>query len=351
MFLNRKSSNIIIPEYNFVTFKSDTPMIITPKFVNTGTLEYSTNKTAWNTITSGVNTISANIIYFRGIFDTNSLFANFNATNPMNPWKFNNGVNVKIIGNLNTLLNYNEPPTTLNSYAFSQMFLNCTNITDISELELPAMTLVGVSTHRSMFQNCTSITSIPSDLLPAMTLSNDCYENMFQNCTSITSIPSDLLPAMTLKNSCYKEMFQGCTSITSIPSDLLPAMTLGVWCYGSMFKGCTGITSIPDGFLPATTLTDTCYSQMFDNCTGITFIPSNLLPALIIKDSSYFHMFSGCSNLKINTTSTAGYTRPFRIPIDGTGTNATLALTEMFTGTIGTMKTTPSINTTYYTKD
>jgi hypothetical protein len=62
-------------------------------------------------------------------------------------------------------------------------------------------------------------------------------------------------------------------------------------------------------------------------------------------------MFRGCTSLIVNTTSTPGYTRQFRIPTTGTGTIGTDSLNNMFTNTAGTMNTTPSINTIYYTKD
>jgi len=59
-------------------------------------------------------------------------------------------------------------------------------------------------------------------------------------------------------------------------------------------------------------------------------------------------MFYSCAKLKLSTTQTGNYTTAYRIPKSGTGTTATDALANMFSGTGGTFTGTPSINTTYY---
>lgn len=121
-------------------------------------------------------------------------------------------------------------------------------------------------------------------------------------------------PAMA--DRCYYSMFYGCTSLTAAPS--LPATTLAGYCYYYMFYGCTSLTAAPS--LPATTLADYCYASMFRYCTKI----------------------------KLSTTASGTYTKPYRIPKSGTGTTASGALNNMFANTGGTFKGTPEINTTYY---
>ena len=81
------------------------------------------------------------------------------------------------------------------------------------------------------------------------TMTDQCYESMFNGCTSLTAAPA--LPATTLAGGCYYGMFYGCTSLTTAPS--LPATTLAERCYYGMFYGCTSLTTAPE--LPATTLT------------------------------------------------------------------------------------------------
>lgn len=173
---------------------------------------------------------------------------------------------------------------------------------------------------------------------PAM--ADYCYASMFYGCTSLTAAPS--LPATTLAASCYTYMFYGCTSLTAAPS--LPATTLANYCYSSMFRGCTSLTAAPS--LPATTLANSCYFSMFRGCTSLTTVPS--LPATTLTNYCYRSMFYGCGKIKLSTTASGTYTKSYRIPKNGTGTTASVALDNMFANTGGTFKGTPEINTTYY---
>ena len=202
------------------------------------------------------------------------------------------------------------------TYAFYNLFYNCTNIVSVSENFLPATTLSSNCYH-GMFSGCTSLTTAPAlpaptaefycytgmfngcaslttaPELPATTLNNSCYYSMFKGCTSLTAAPS-ILPATTLSNSCYYQMFYGCTSLTTVPA--LPATTLAGSCYRNMFSGCTNLTISPA--LPATTLSKFCYYQMFYGCTSLTIAPT--LPARQLAEDCYGNMFSGCTNLTIS---------------------------------------------------
>ncbi len=88
-----------------------------------------------------------------------------------------------------------------------------------------------------------------------------------------------------------------------------------------------------------------CY-RMFYNCTSLISIPDLCTESL--QSYSYYEMFSGCTGIKLSTSITADYTRPFRVPYRGTGTQSSNALTNMFAGTGGTFTGTPALNTTYY---
>ena len=89
-----------------------------------------------------------------------------------------------------------------------------------------------------------------------------------------------------------------------------------------------------------------CFYEMFADCKALIKPPE--LPATTLTNNCYDSMFYGCSNIKLSSTQTGEYTVAYRIPSSGTGTTATNALTDMFTGTGGTFKGTPAINTTYY---
>ena len=175
------------------------------------------------------------------------------------------------------------------------------------------------------------------------TMADRCYRSMFNGCTSLTTAPA--LPATTLTDYCYRDMFYGCTSLTTAPE--LPATTLAESCYNSMFYNCTALTTAPE--LPATTLTRGCYIYMFGDCTSLTTAPE--LPATTLAGNCYNGMFSDCIKIKLSTTQTGEYQTVYRIPTSGTGTTSTDALLNMFANTGGTFKGTPSINTTYYTSN
>ena len=333
-----------------------------------GTLEYSTDKTAWDTWDGTIALSSAtsgnkDVLYLRGTGNTKIGYYSEDK-NDYIPWAIS-GTDVRCNGNIETLLDYTTveagqhptmaegcfvgmffgctaltqapvlPAMTLTSGCYSGMFQGCTSLTQAPAL--PATTLT-IDCYQQMFSGCTSLTQTP--VLPAMTLTDNCYCYMFEDCTSLTQAPA--LPATTLANECYYYMFFGCTNLTQAPA--LPATTLTVNCYSFMFQGCTSLTQTPA--LPATTLAIGCYDNMFFGCTSLTQAPA--LPATTLTVYCYRGMFYGCTSLKLSTTQTDEYTQEYRIPSSGTGTTATNALTNMFFSTGGTFKGTPTINTTYY---
>ena len=169
-----------------------------------------------------------------------------------------------------------------------------------------------------LFENCSNLTNASNLILPATALGDHCYYKMFENCTSLTTAPA--LPATTLAVRCYEEMFTGCSSLTTAPA--LPATTLATGCYSIMFTDCTSLTTAPE--LPATELADYCYSGMFSNCTSLTSAPE--LPATELADNCYSGMFQGCTNLNyikaLFTTdpSTGDYTTDWVFGVASTGT-------------------------------
>lgn len=142
----------------------------------------------------------------------------------------------------------------------------------------------------NLFSQCTGLTNAENLVLPATTLTEHCYENMFNGCTNLVKAPK-ALPATTLADSCYDSMFEGCTSLTTAPE--LPATTLAQSCYNDMFRGCTSLATAP--VLPATTLAGGCYYVMFEGCTSLTTAPELLAATLV--ENCYGYMFRGCTSL------------------------------------------------------
>jgi hypothetical protein len=62
-------------------------------------------------------------------------------------------------------------------------------------------------------------------------------------------------------------------------------------------------------------------------------------------------MFYGCTSLKVSSTQTGSYQYSWRIPTSGQGTTASYWSLNMLSGTGGTFKDDPSINTTYYVEN
>lgn len=206
--------------------------------------QFSLDKKTWtsfstdiwnnNKILSGNNTI----VYIKCAEGVMSKDAN-------NYWYFSTSGNVKIGGNITSLLDASMEQTDVPDYAFYKLFSECHNVSDISELELPA-TEVGAYAYANMFEGCntlkSSATSTPE--LPATTIGAYCYQNLFQGWTALTKAPE--LPATTLAEGCYSGLFKGCTSLTTAP--VLPATTLVNDCYDSLFDGCTSLSSINVAF-------------------------------------------------------------------------------------------------------
>ena len=303
-----------------------------------GTLEYSTDASTWSTW-DGATTLSSatsgsdNVLYLRGIGNT-VIMGNKNSYK----WVLT-GSNIACTGNIENLLDYETVKSgghpTMANYCYAHMFRGCTGLTQAPAL--PATTLAAYC-YEYMFYGCTGLTQAPA--LPATTVAIYCYAYMFRDCTSLTQAPA--LPATTMLNYCYSNMFDGCTGLIQAPA--LPATTLATCCYRWMFDGCTSLTQAPA--LPATTVAESCYKSMFRGCAGLTQVPA--LPATTLKRECYYDMFQGCTSLKLSSTQTGEYTQEYRIPSSGTGTTATNALVEMFTGTGGTFTGSPAINTTYY---
>lgn len=193
-----------------------------------GTIEWSTDHNTWTTLagTEEMRSVDKKL-YLRG---KNTCFGTSYGNAHGIKWKLSAKADCN--GNIQTLLDWENPPASIS--------IDCYN---------------------SMFNGCTNLTAAPE--LPATTLANNCYYSMFSDCTNLTSAPE--LPATNLANNCYNVMFSGCTNLTSAPE--LPATTLEINCYNFMFYGCTNLTTAP--VLPATTLEIGCYQAMFQNCSKL----------------------------------------------------------------------------------
>ena len=261
----------------------------------TTTIQYSKNNGEWTNITAGsrigypsISVNAGDIVKFRG---DNQYYASYAHLKDDSNTFGRSTAGFNAYGNLMSLINstgYTSINYLTTNYTFMKLFINCTGLTDASNLILPADTLTK-GCYFNMFSLCSSLISAPE--LPATALAENCYDNMFSGCTSLTTAPS-ILPATTLAAGCYTRMFRGCSSLFNAP--IISATRLAEGCCEAMFEGCTSLTTAPS--LPATTLAQSCYEYMFAGCTGLTTAPS-ILPATTLVYRCYTSMFQGCSNL------------------------------------------------------
>ena len=194
------------------------------------TLEYSTDREAWNNMDTSTTITLANVgdkVYIRGILSGDNTSSNRT--------QFRMSGSIAAIGNCNALWDYRDLDAPLKNYCGHCMFFGCTSLTTAPEL--PA-TIMKEYCYADMFSGCSNLTTAPA--LPATTLADKCYQLMFNGCTSLTKAPE--LPATTLADYCYENMFYGCTSLTTAPK--LPATKLANFCYEYMFKNCTSLNNV-----------------------------------------------------------------------------------------------------------
>jgi len=286
---------------------------VTPQYTTGDTtnnqLEYSTDLgETWTAIASGSPTPDAQKILFRG----SGRQGLFEAMEPTNAWTIATSGMTRVTGNINTVLDYENPPLSVNDYAFCAMFFYCTSLIEAPDLpaasvgpygyaamfmycdaliaapELPATT-IGDYCYFNMFNSCTSLREAPARL-PAATLAEACYYSMFLYCEALETPPE--LPATTLADNCYYNMFTSCTNLQTAPE--LPAANLAEACYDAMFQYCESLEEAPE--LLAANLTSFCYANMFEHCISLKTAPE--LPATALADRCYYYMFSGCTLLQ-----------------------------------------------------
>ena len=196
-------------------------------------LEYSMDGKNWNPYTMGktLGLLDGDELSFRAGEQGNDYFS----FNDEDYYYFKISGSVAAKGNIMSLLDRNCARNSVPSFAFFNLFFDCTGLTSAPDL-------------------------------PATELAEYCYSGMFAGCMSLISAPT--LPATAMAESCYAGMFSVCKSLTKAPK--LPAMKLAKSCYAWMFEGCTSLTKAPA--LLATNLYEHCYSWMFDGCASLNYV-------------------------------------------------------------------------------
>lgn len=172
---------------------------------------------------------------------------------------------------------------------------------------------------------------------------------------SVSGMIHDMLDyhgSPTVGDSAFKSWFgwksPGDTALVSAENLVITDPVTTSMCEG-MFSRCKGLQRPPR--FAAQALAEKCFQSIFYQCSGLNTLPT--LRVLTLKPACYNTMFLECTGIKLSQTRTGAYQNEYRIPISGTGVNATNATMSTFSGTGGSYApaSTFPINTTIYTSN
>ena len=115
--------------------------------------------------------------------------------------------------------------------------------------------------------------------------SSSSFSHLFKQDKNLSDASNLILPATTLTPWCYSDMFWFCQSLSKAPE--LPATTLEKYCYDSMFYYCSKLNYVKANFTtePSSTYTD---SWLYNVSPTGTFVanPDATWPSTIERNSS-----------------------------------------------------------------
>ncbi|MCQ2165197.1 MAG: BspA family leucine-rich repeat surface protein, partial [Bacteroidales bacterium] len=280
-------------------------------------LEYSRdNGATWQTYSVAehpyISMALGEKIYLRG--HNNTTFGTSNA-NYIRFVSTSGEGDVKVSGDIMTLLDGDNPPANVPDYgffglfsgfnslkdaesldlsaktigtsAYSNMFMDCNRMTDAPEI---GATEVGAYSMSYMFGNCSLMTAGPTVIHP-LTLPASACENMFYGCSKLVTAPE--IAAETIGESTFNGMFYNCSALTGAPS-VIKATTLPTKSCYNMFNGCRALQT-PPAMAEGTTAGNQCCAYMFQNCAALRSIPA--LKYDTAGASAFLSMFNGCKAL------------------------------------------------------
>lgn len=282
-----------------------------------GTMEYSTDNGAtwqvWKQNVSSSNKGTASIsakknsgeytLLFRGTGNSYVCGNSSSGGSSAVTWEID-GSNVKMTGNLETLLDYKTVAAgghpEASGGAFLKMFNNQTALTKAS-IMLP-INLKYNYNFAQMFSGCTKLTKGPEEI--EVIQGEHCCYRMFSGCTKLTQAPKLTIEDRQGRYRCVS-MFENCTSLTSTPI-MIANPAFGQYNYSDsydrMFAGCTNLRKIQSlwalenwgvsGDVDISTPTDNVQFDMYDG-TGILFssVPTDNCTTLAytLKDNKVYY--------------------------------------------------------------
>lgn len=187
-------------------------------------VEYSTNKKSWKTLTAStmldsyVTLNKGKVCYFRG---NNKTFNSSGYTYEWNGFTSNLSTNVLHIGGNIMSLFYGDNFATAKAFDSSVkahcmgMFVGFAGLVDASLLVLPVKEISTVSTYGYMFQDCAQLQKPPVIDLTTPHNGSIC-QYMFYNCTALTETPVLKITNMNYYYGVYAYMFYYCSNLSKI---------------------------------------------------------------------------------------------------------------------------------------
>ena len=271
-------------------------------------IDYSTDKTNWTTITITKNLVTDIVLSNKGdklYFKNNSGYLNNNIKNGFRV-KFYATNNYSVGGDTTTLWNSDcdvnkkmtegclrglfSPEGDVITGRYNETLIDSSRLVFRSEY-LPVVSSkkrIPNGAYYSMFGKCINMVNGPSEI-PADTIGeSSCYWMFYWN-VKLKNAPT--LPATKVETLGYCGMFISCNKLEIAPA--LPASTIGDNSYANMFWKCVTITTAPT--ILATTLGEESMTGMFGECRNMTTGPK--LFAKTLKRACYSEIFQNCTSL------------------------------------------------------
>jgi hypothetical protein len=221
--------------YDGLTFRAEQAGS-TLKFVKvssapTVTVQYTTDGSTWNDYTLGSTITLTNVGDRVGFIakTTNNGFSTSNSAYHV----FQGTGQLSVSGNINSLLDRNNYRTitdisTVSNRVFNWMFYGMTSLVSAEDLTFPA-TKIGSFAYNNMFQDCTNLTKAPKEIAATtVTSTNWPMAGMFKGCTSLTKSPYFRFTSVN-SSTAFQEMFQNCSNLNEIKLDYTGSFGTGTW--------------------------------------------------------------------------------------------------------------------------
>ena len=283
------------PDYFYIENLADSVNTVTLPKTGSETewvsLEYSLDKTNWANydLETGVSVPVGGKLYLRG-------YNNVLTYNATNYHTFVSTGNIGAGGKAISLLSADLSATTVGNRAFQFLFMGNTNLINTATTLFDGIVTTGTYAFNQVFRDCTNLQNVCA-FANVTTATGFSFVQTYYNCTSITNA-SGFLPNVTSTtgNQVFASTFRGCTSLTTLPSFANVSIGADVSVFNGTFYGCTAVT-IPSAMPqnPVNVAGSHKFYQMYYNCTNLQRSPK--MSIATATENMLCGIFYNCSNI------------------------------------------------------